>query len=143
MQRCSAEYSIELKHLISLIFVLGCKWANRSQERFCHESCPRVQLFKRSVDLRSAEGKIPRLWYESLQRLRETYEKLHLGNLFIYLFHELYDEIHQLMLQHLLRMEIRYQERDVVSLSENISRSFVFPRVTITGALANLYRLSS
>lgn len=40
----------------------------------------------------------------------ETYEKLHLGYLFIYLFHELYDEINQLMLQHLLRMKIRYQE---------------------------------
>ena len=43
-------------------------------------------------------------------KARGTYEKLHLGYLFIYLFHELYNKINQLMLQHLLRMEIRYQE---------------------------------
>lgn len=43
-------------------------------------------------------------------KARSTYEKLHLGYLFIHLFHELYYEINQLMLQHLLGMEIRYQE---------------------------------
>ena len=43
-------------------------------------------------------------------KVKSTYEKLHLGYLFIYLFHELYDKIDQLMLQHFLRMEVCYQE---------------------------------
>lgn len=55
----------------------------------------------------SVGGKTSRLWYDCLRGSRETYEKLHLRYLFIYLFHELYDEINQLVLQHLLRMEIR------------------------------------
>lgn len=50
------------------------------------------------------------MWYDALQESRKTYEKLHLGYLFVNLFHELYDEINELMLQHLLRIEIGYQE---------------------------------
>ena len=46
----------------------------------------------------------------------DTYKKLHLGNLFVHLLHELYDEIHQFMLQHLLGMEIRNQKRNIVAL---------------------------
>ena len=42
--------------------------------------------------------------------VKSTYEKLHLGYLFIHLLHELYDEIDQLMLQHFLRMKVGYQE---------------------------------
>ena len=60
--------------------------------------------------LRSVGGETPIWWYDGLRGSRKTYEELHLGYLFIYLFHELYDEINQLMLQHLLRMEVRYQE---------------------------------
>lgn len=41
---------------------------------------------------------------------QETYEELHLRNLLIHLLHELNNEIHQLMLQHLLGMEIGDQE---------------------------------
>lgn len=54
-----------------------------------------------------------------------TYEKLHLRYLFIYLFHELYDEIDQLMLQHFLRMEVCDQERYIVSLREDISELLI------------------
>lgn len=60
-------HSIELKHFISLVFVVGCKGSNRSQERFCHESCPRVQLSKRLDYLRSEDGEIPKLRYESAE----------------------------------------------------------------------------
>lgn len=55
-------------------------------------------------------GETNNFCYEGLRGSRKTYKKLHLGYLFIYLFHELYDKINQLMLQHLLGMEIRYQE---------------------------------
>ena len=41
---------------------------------------------------------------------KKTYEKLHLGYLFVYFLHELYNKINQLVLQHLLRMDIRDQE---------------------------------
>lgn len=58
----------------------------------------------------SADGEMPEMRYESLQVIRKTYEKLHLRNLLIHLFHELYDEINQLMLQHFLGMKIGYQE---------------------------------
>ena len=47
---------------------------------------------------------------------RETYEKLHLRYLLVYLLHELNDEVHQLVLQHLLGVEVRNQERDIITL---------------------------
>ena len=72
MHRCSAMHSIELKHFISLVFVAGCKGANRSQERFCHESCPRVQLLKRSDYLRSEVGEIPKIRYESTEDTKDV-----------------------------------------------------------------------
>lgn len=65
MHRCSVKRSIELKHFISLIspiFVVKCNWTNRSKKRFCHESCPRVQLFKLSDCLRSEDGEVSDLW---------------------------------------------------------------------------------
>lgn len=71
---------------------------------------------------------------------RSTYEKLHLGYLLIDLFHELYNKINQLVLQHLLRMEIRYQERYVVSLRKGLSISLKF--MDPVGTLTNLHRLS-
>ena len=36
-----------------------------------------------------------------------AYEKLHFRNLLIYFLHKLYDEVHQLMLQHLFCMKVR------------------------------------
>ena len=48
---------------------------------------------------------------------RETYEKLHLRYLFIHLFHKLYDEVYQLMLQHILGVEICDQKRDIITLN--------------------------
>ena len=71
---------------------------------------------------------------------QSTYEKLHLGYLLIHLFHELDDKINQLMLQHLLRMEICYQERYVVSLRKGLSISLKFKDPM--GTLTNLHRLS-
>lgn len=46
-----------------------------------------------------------------------TYEELHLGNLLVYLFHELDDEVNKLVLEHLLGVEVCNEEGDVVSLS--------------------------
>lgn len=45
-----------------------------------------------------------------------TYEELHLRNLLVNLLHELYDEINQLMLKHLFRVEVGDQEGNVISL---------------------------
>ena len=51
-----------------------------------------------------------------------TYEELHLGNLLVYLFHELDDEVDKLVLEHLFGVEVCDEERDVVSLlSCNVS----------------------
>ena len=47
-----------------------------------------------------------------------TYEELHLRNLPVDLLHELNDEVHQLVLQHLLGMEVGNEERDIVALVE-------------------------
>ena len=46
----------------------------------------------------------------------QPYEELHLRNLLVHLLHELYYKVDQLMLQHLLGVVIRDQERDVVAL---------------------------
>ena len=46
-----------------------------------------------------------------------AYEELHLGDLLVNLLHELDDEVHQLVLQHLLRVEVRNQEGDIISLN--------------------------
>ena len=53
----SAKHSVELEHLISRIPFSKCKWTNRSQERFCHKSCSRVQLFRRSDHCFQFEGR--------------------------------------------------------------------------------------
>ena len=45
-----------------------------------------------------------------------THKKFHLRDLFIHLLHKLYYEVHQLVLQHLLRMHIRNQERNIITL---------------------------
>lgn len=54
------------------------------------------------------------------------YEELHFRDLLVHLLHKLNDEINQLMLQHLLCMEVGNQERDVISLdrfpSQNVER---------------------
>lgn len=41
---------------------------------------------------------------------RISYEKFHLRDLLVDLFHELYDKVHQFVLQHFFRMGIRDQE---------------------------------
>lgn len=45
-----------------------------------------------------------------------TYKELHFRNLLVNLLHKLDDEVHQLMLKHLLGMEVGDQEGDVVAL---------------------------
>jgi hypothetical protein len=61
----------------------------------------RIQL--RILPLHSASGDV------SLQGKGRvsTYEKFHLRNLLVYFLHKLYDKIHQLMLEHFLRVEVR------------------------------------
>ena len=50
-------------------------------------------------------------------RHRCTYEEFHLRYLLIDLLHELYNEVYQLMLQHLFCVKIGDQERNVIALS--------------------------
>ena len=50
-----------------------------------------------------------------------TYKEFHLGNFLIDLFHELNDEIDQLVLQHGLRVEVGNQERDIIALFKLVS----------------------
>ena len=45
-----------------------------------------------------------------------AYKELHLGNLLVNLLHELNDEVNQLVLEHLLCMEVGNQKGDVISL---------------------------
>lgn len=45
-----------------------------------------------------------------------SHEELHLRNLLVYLLHELDYEVDQLVLQHLLSVEVGDQERDIISL---------------------------
>jgi len=45
-----------------------------------------------------------------------TYKELHFGYFLVDLLHKLNDEVDELVLQHLLRMEIGDQKGDVVSL---------------------------
>ena len=58
-----------------------------------------------------------------------AYEKLHFGNLLVNLLHKLDDEVHQLMLQHLLGMEVGNQEGDIVALLEVRKPTCQFPLV--------------
>ena len=50
-----------------------------------------------------------------------TYKELHLGYLLIHLLHELNNKVHQLVLQHLLRVRICDQEGDIIALLQSIS----------------------
>ena len=43
-------------------------------------------------------------------------EELHLRDLLVHVLHELNDEVHQLVLQHLLGMEVGDEERNVIAL---------------------------
>jgi hypothetical protein len=106
----------------------------RCQEGLCHESCSRIQLSICQLNLSNI--------------FEATYEKLHFRNFLVNLFHELYDEIHQLVLQHLFRVEIRYQERDVISLQLKVRASsqyvFLFPGgQTLTGFLLKIKKASA
>ena len=49
------------------------------------------------------------------------YEKLHLRDLLVNLLHELNDEVHELVFQHLLRVIIRDQEGNIISLTNIVS----------------------
>lgn len=48
--------------------------------------------------------------------LAATHEKLHFRNLLVNLFHEMYDEINQLVFQHGFGMKIGDQKRNIVTL---------------------------
>lgn len=78
------------------------------QEGFCNESSSGIQLHTKLADLR-------------LCNTTPTYKELHLGDLFIDFLHELNNEIHQLMLEHLFSMGVCDQERNIIALfqSEN------------------------
>lgn len=41
-------------------------------------------------------------------RIKTTYEKLHLGNLFVNVLHKLNNKVYKLVLQHLLGVEVCY-----------------------------------
>ena len=43
-------------------------------------------------------------------------EELHIRDLLVHIFHELNNEVHQLVLQHLLGVEVGDEERDVIAL---------------------------
>lgn len=55
-------------------------------------------------------------WLSQTPIQRATYEKFHFRDLLVNIFHELDDEINKLVLQHLIRMEVGYQKRNVISL---------------------------
>lgn len=69
-----------------------------SQERFGDESGSRIQLYA----VRNCHSR----------RIKsgETYEELHFRDLLINLLHELDNKVDQLVLQHLLGVEVRNQE---------------------------------
>jgi hypothetical protein len=46
-----------------------------------------------------------------------AYEELHFRDLLVHFLHELDDEIHQLVLQHLLGMEVGDEKGDVITLT--------------------------
>lgn len=54
-----------------------------------------------------------------------TYEKLHLGNFLVNLFHELDNKVHQLVLQHGFCVEVCDQEGDIISLSTVSNRRYI------------------
>jgi hypothetical protein len=63
--------------------------------------------------IRSIKWCEERLGHETRSRVQE---QLHLRNLLVHLFHKLNDKVHQLVLQHLLGVEVRDQETDIVAL---------------------------
>lgn len=72
------------------------------QEGFSNKSSTRIQL--------------PRVSDSPSIPSRSTYEEFHFRDLLVHLFHELDDEIHQLMFQHSLCVEVGDEERDIVPL---------------------------
>lgn len=75
-----------------------------------------------------------------------TYKELHLGDLFVDLLHELNDKVDELVFQHFLCMEIRNQERDVVSLHiMSITRTDFLDSITptFTGFLLRMKNASA
>lgn len=57
-----------------------------------------------------------------MQGTRGPYEELHFGNLLVHLLHELDDEVDELVLEHLLGVEVCDEERDVVALEGGAER---------------------
>lgn len=65
----------------------------------------------------------------------QTYEKLHFRYFLVDLLHELDDKVHQLMLQHLLRVEIGDQEGNIIAL-RYISKLVPKPALRIASILS-------
>ncbi len=68
-------------------------------------------LARLAVTTRSVKGEAKR------REKLVTYEELHLGDFLVHLLHKLDDEVHELVLEHLLGVEISDQERDVIALN--------------------------
>lgn len=82
--------------------------AYRSQERFRYETRSRVQLQKGKTSVTRSPWGITRA-------TKGTYKELHLGDLLVDLLHELDDKVDELVLEHLLGVEVGHEERDVVA----------------------------
>lgn len=52
-------------------------------------------------------------------------EELHLRDLLVHILHELDNEVHQLVLQHLLGVEVGDEEGDIIALANNQQRAFL------------------
>ena len=74
-----------------------------------------------------------------------SYEELHLRDLLVHLLHELDDEIHQLMLQHFLGVEVGDKEGDVIALVMSMLALVYLQCLmpTLTGFLRNIKKASA
>lgn len=73
------------------------------EEALSHETCSGVQLDDCQSD-------------SSALQVEYAYKELHLRDLLVDFLHELNDKVHQLMLQHLLGVEVCDQERNIIAL---------------------------
>lgn len=67
-------------------------------------------------------------------------EELHLRDLLVHILHELDDEVHQLVLQHLLGVEVGDEEGNVIALSNDQQ---LIPTVKCAASRFNLPRSAS
>lgn len=75
----------------------------RREERFSHKTCSCVQLQRVSSQ---PAGHV----------VEETYKQLHFGDFLVDFLHELDDKVDQLVLEHLLSVEVCDEEGDVIAL---------------------------